>query len=174
MAVGMGAYGIANKSVAVGAGAGSSHDNSVVLGHTFSRGSGLFCRGAQRNGDASGFPTWFGDTLLSYLGVFSLGHTVLFPNSSGDTFAGKLTLIVIDSSAGNYVGTLQWLVIDGATLVITQALTQVYSTRGSPPALTVALATPSGSTTETSVQASVSGGFTADRIIIKTEVFGSP
>jgi hypothetical protein len=174
LAIGMGTYSNGLRSVAVGVNAGAFHDYSIALGSVYSRGPGLFCAGAPRNDISTGTPGWFGDSLLSYAGNFSLGHTIIFPNTSTETFAGKLTLVVTDPTDGDYVGELRWLVVAGATLIITQALTQIYSTRASAPALTIALATPSGSTTDTSVRASVSGGLAAERILIKTEVFGAP
>ncbi len=172
LAVGMQSYSEGLRSVAVGTGAGAFHDYAVALGSVDSRGPGLFCVGAPRNDILTNTPGWFGETLLSYAGGFSFGHTLRFSNASTETFAGKLTLVVTDPTDGDYVGELRWLVVAGTTLIITQALTQIYSTRASAPVLSVALDTPS--TTETSVRALVSGGFIAERVLIKTEVFGAP
>ncbi len=173
MAVGMNSNSSALRSVALGFGASASHENSAVIGNTESRGGGFFCCGSQRYGNPNGFPTYFGDTLLSYVGLFSYGDTMQFPDASTDLIAGKLTIVVVDSTDGNYVGELRWLVIDGSTLVITQALTQIYSTRSGPPTITMSLAA-LVATDEKAVRATVSGGLTAERIMIKTELFGTP
>lgn len=174
MAAGMGASSTALRSIAVGAQALALHENSSVIGNTRSYGPGFFARCAQRDGDPNGFPTWVGDTINSFIGFFSFCDTILFPNATTNIFSGKLTITIHDSTDGTYVGEAHWLVIDGATLVVTKALTQIYSTRAGPPALSIALVAPAGNPDETAVRASVSGGVNADRVIIRTEVFGTP
>jgi hypothetical protein len=173
LAIGMGANSSARRSAAIGYSAQAIHECAAAIGNTKSMGAGLFCSGAQRYGDPNGVPTYFGTSTLSYDGLFSFGDTVQFPDTATDLIEGRLTVVVTDAVDGNYVGELRWLVIGGATLVVTQALTQLYSTRSGPPAITLALFA-LVATDETSVRASVSGGLTADKIMIKTEVFGTP
>ncbi len=171
LAIGSAAHAHGDQAVAIGRLAGAIHDNAVSIGNVTSMGSGLFCCGARRNGDQNGHSSWFGNTLYSFVSSFSAVNTLAFPDYIQPVFSAKLTILVVDPVDGNYLGELRYLVIDGATLVVTQALTQVYSTRSAPPALTVSLVTAAG---ETAVVAAVSGGLAALRVMIKTEVFGSP
>lgn len=163
------------RAVAVGYGAWAAHENATVLGNTRSQGPGFFCRGAQRDGDPNGKPTWFGDTLFSFLGAFNSVDAVTLEPFVEPLLFGKITLVLQDATDGIYVGELRFLVIDGSSLVIAQSLTQIYSTRSAAPTLSLSLEPLSAEAfPEKAIRVSAPGSIVADRILLKTEVFASP
>lgn len=165
----------ARRAVAVGYEAVAAHENATVLGNMRSQGPGFFCRGAQRDGDPIGKPTWFGDTLFSFLGVFNAVDVVTLESFVEHLLFGTLTLVVQDATDGVYVGELRFLVIDGSSLVIAQALTQIYSTRSAAPTLSLSLEPLSAEAfPEKAIRVSAPGSIVADRILLKTEIFASP
>lgn len=175
IAAGLSSYATGDEAIAFGVGAGATHDGSIVLGRTYSRGRGLFCAGSRRDDLANGPLSFFGESVQAFMGSLGGGSVAVarLPEAAVGIVAGRCELVMQDSTDGNYVGALRWLLIAGETptLIVTEALTAIHSTRASPPSVSLSLTGPTAG--EYAVVFGISGGI-AERFLLKTEMYGSP